>query len=257
MLKEQAKYPPKYTARILGTHTEARRSERTEVYRVTDFDVRLDMTHLLVPSPDASHSRLCQDFDIPLPQIKAYRGHRVKTDCSQESAPDAEAYIHSYITSSFPVRSFTLNRRILHHDSAALEALITALVRSTNYRGDLRVTFPITHSRVTVYSPSWQNHYREKLWLRWIFYLSFLWVISWPYLWFMTRRWEVVTAEFRCSTAPECENKQDITKSGESFVKEWETSIRRAVLEMKQGSIDEEYKLKTEEAKAKSKPDGS
>ena len=171
---------------------------------VTDFYLRLDIKEHLVPSLDASHSLLCQDFDIPLPQVKAYRGHRTKTDCSQDSAPDAEAYIHSYITSSFPVRSFTLNRRILHHESAALEALITSLVRSTNYRGDLRVTFPVTQSRVTVYSPCWQNHYREKLWLRWIFYLTFLWVTSWPYLWFMTRRWEVQTAAFPYSTAPEC-----------------------------------------------------
>ena len=72
----------------------------------------------------------------------------------------------------------------------------------------------------------------------------------------MTRRWEVVTAESRCSTAPECENKQDTTKSGESFVKEWETSIRRAVLERKQGWIDEDYKLETEKAKAQAGPDG-
>lgn len=258
MLKEQAKYPPIYTARIVGTHIETKREkDKTEKVTITDFDVRLDMTHLLVPSPDASHSLLCQDFDIPLPQVKAYRGHRTKIDCLQESTPDAEAYIHSYISSSFPVRSFTLNRRILHHNTAALEALIASLVRSTNYRGHLNVTFPITHSRVTVYSPCWQNDYREKLWLRWIFYLTFLWVISWPYLWFVTRRWEVVTAVFPYSTAPERGNRQFNTKSEESFFKDWRTSIRRAVLGKMQGWIDEEYKFATEEATSQAGPDGS
>ena len=141
---------------------------------VTDFDVWFDITHLLVPSLDASHSLLCQDFDIPLPQAKSYRSHRIRTDCFQESAPDAETYIHSYVSSSYPVRTFTFNRRILHHDTAALKALITSVVRSTDYHGDLRVIFPVTQSRVMVYSPCWQNHYREKLWLQWIFYLTFL-----------------------------------------------------------------------------------
>ena len=264
MLTEQAKYPPKYTARILGKHAELHgntysngfNSERFGVFTVFDFAVGLDMTHLLVPSPDASHSLLSQDFDIPLPRVKAYRGHRTKTDCVQESAPDAEAYVHSYISSPFPLRSFSLNRRILPHDSAALKALITALVRSINYRGDLSVTFAITNSRVTVYSPCWQNHYREKLWLRWIFYLTFLWVISWPYLWFITRRWEVETTALPCSRASEGENKQYTTKSRESFVKEWETSVTRAVLERMQGGIHEEYKLETE-TKAQAGPDGS
>ena len=259
MPREQAKYPPKYTARIIGTHAELHRNDysegvkfgpSTQVLTVCDFDVRLDITHLLVPSPDVSHSLLCQEFDIPPSQVKAFRGHRTKTDCSQESAPDTEAYIHSYVSSSYPVRSFTLNRRILHHDCAALEALITDIVRSTNYGDDLRVIFPVTQSRVTVYSPCWQNRYREKPWLRWIFYLTFLWVISWPYLWFMTRRWEVETAVFPRSTAPECEKGQYTAKSEESFVKEWETSIRRAVLGRMHGWIDEEYKLETEKEKA-------
>ena len=62
----------------------------------------------------------------------------------------------------------------------------------------------------------------------------------------MTRRWEVETAVFACSTAPECGKGQYFTKSEESFVKEWETSIRRAVLERMKGGIGEEYKLERE-----------
>ena len=93
--------------------------------------------------------------------MKAYRGSRIKIDCPQESAPDADTYIQYYTSSPFPARSFTLNRSIMYYDSAALEALITSLVGSTNYRGHLQVIFPITHNRVTVYSPCWQNDCRE------------------------------------------------------------------------------------------------
>lgn len=257
MLKEQAKYPPTFTARITGTHSETtRKKDKTEKVTVTDFDFRLDMTHLLVPGPSTPASLVWQHFDLPLPQTKAYRGHRTQSDCPQETAPDADSYIQSYISSPYPVRSFTLNRRILYHDSAALEALITSLVGSTNYRGHLSVTFPIVRNRVTVYSPCWQNTYREKLWLRWIFYLTFLWIFSWPYLWFMTRHWEVVTAVFPYSCAPDCGNRKFVTKSEETFFKEWKSSIRRAVVGKKQGWIDEEYKLATEEAISQTGPDG-
>ena len=248
MLEDQAKYPPTFTARIVGTHSETtRKKDKKEKVTVTDFDVRLDMTHLLVPGPNTPHNLLYHDLNTPIPLVKAYRGHRTKSVCSQESAPDVDSYIQSYISSPFPVRSFTLNRHIMYHDSAALESLITSLIGSTNYRGHLKVTFPITHSRVTVCSPCWQNDYREKVWLRWIFYITFLWIFSWPYLWFMTRRWEVVTAVFLYSTAPENGNRQFVTKSEEAFYKEWKSSIRRAVVSRKQGWIDEEYKLATEE----------
>ncbi|KAL8684675.1 MAG: hypothetical protein Q9218_008194 [Villophora microphyllina] len=249
MLQDQAKYPPTFTARMVGTHTETRRTkEKQEKVTVTDFDVRLDMTHLLVPNATTPPSLLQHGFETPSPGIKAYRGHRIKTASAAESAEDADAYIDSYVSSPFPVRSFTLNRRIIYHDSAALEALMTSLVGSTNYRGHLKVSFPITHRRVTVCSPCWQNDYREKTWLRWIFYLTFLWIFSWPYLWFVTRRWEVVTAVFPYSCAPDCGSRKFVTKSEHAFFQEWRASIRRAVTGKKQGWIDEEYKLATEEA---------
>ena len=83
----------------MGTHYETtRKRDKEEKVTVTDFDVRLDMTHLLVPGPNTPASLIRQDFEIPLPQTKAY--------------PDADSYIHSYTSSRYPVRSFTLNRRI-------------------------------------------------------------------------------------------------------------------------------------------------
>ena len=66
MLREQAKYPPKYIARITGTHVDynrymalnGRKRESFGVFSVHGFDVWLDMTHLLVPSLDASSRSL-------------------------------------------------------------------------------------------------------------------------------------------------------------------------------------------------------
>ena len=53
MLKDQAKYPPTFTARIAGTHFESRRNKyKKEKVTVTDFEVRLDTTYILVPGPN-------------------------------------------------------------------------------------------------------------------------------------------------------------------------------------------------------------
>lgn len=247
MLKDEAKYPPIFTARIVGTHRETKRTkDKQEKVTITDFDVRLDMTHLLVPN-SATPPSLLPQTTVSDHQVKAYRGYRTKTKSPVESAEDADTYVHSYTSSPFPVRSFTLNRSIIYHDSAALEALITSLVGSTNYRGHLKIGFPVTHNRVTVYSPCWQNDYREKTWLRWIFYLTFLWIFSWPYLWFVTRRWEVVTAVFPYGSPIDRPHREFVTKSEQVFFQEWKASIRRAVLGKKQGWIDEEYKFATEQ----------
>ena len=42
-----------------------------------------------------------------------------------------------------------------------------------------------------------------------------------------------------------------MNKSEEAFFKEWKASVRRAVLGKKQGWIDEEYKVQTEEELAR------
>ena len=248
MLEAQAECPPTLTARITGTHSETiKRKEKDEKTTVTDFDVRLDMTHLVLPGPNTPRFLVMPSFHTVDGAQKAYRGNQRKTIEQCDGALDKEAYIQSYVSSHHPVRSLTFERHILYFDSAALEKLLVSLVRSTNYRGHLNITFPITNRRVRVYSPCWQNRYREKWWVRWFFYLTFLWIFSWPYLSFVTRRWEVFVADFPYSCSPECGNRRFVTKSEEEFFQEWKASIRRAIMGKMQGWIDEEYKLVTEE----------
>jgi hypothetical protein len=249
MLDEQAKYPPIFTARIRGTHSETiHKKDKKEKTTVTDFDIRLDMTHLLVPNSRTPENLRIQGLRHVFPQDKVHRGYRTKSIGPEDLEPGADVAIEGYISSPYPVRHFTLRRQILYHDSSALEKLLLSLVGSTNYRGHFQVSFPISHNRVTVYSPCWQNRLRDKIWLRWIFYLTFLWIFSWPYLWFVTRRWEVVVTQFPYSCSPACGNRKFVTKSENDFFEEWRPSLRRAVLGKRQGWIDEEYKLATEDA---------
>lgn len=72
----------------------------------------------------------------------------------------------------------------------------------------------------------------------------------------MTRRWEVGKVIFAYSIVPDNGNRQFVTKSELAFYKEWKSSIRRAVLGKKQGCMDEEHKLATEEALSQAGRDG-
>lgn len=256
-MDEQAKYPPIFTARITGTHTETiHKKDKKEKTTVTDFDIQLDMTHLLVAGPTTPPNLKIQGLQCVSAVDKVYRGDRMQRNALAGFEPDIGALIHEYTSSTFPVRSFTLRRQILHHDSAALEKLLSSLVASTNYRGHLKISFPVTHNRVTVYSPCWQNKARDNIWVRWLFYLTFLWIFTWPYLWFVTRRWEALVSQFPYSCSPECGNRKFTTKSEKEFFEEWRLSLRRAVLGKRQGWIDEEYKLTTEEAIRQAGPNG-
>lgn len=243
MLEEQAKYPPIFKARIRGAHSETiHKKDKKERTIVTDFDIILDMTHLLVPNSSTTGILRVQGLRHVLPQDKVYRGHRTRTVGPEDLEPGADVAVEGYISSPYRVRSFTLRRQTFYHDSPALEKLLISLVGSTNYRGHLQVSFPVSHNRVMVYSPCWQNRLRDKIWLRWIFYLTFLWIFSWPYLWFVTRRWEVVVTQFPYSCCPDCGNRKFVTKSEKDFFEEWKPSLRRAVLGKWQGWVDEEYK---------------
>ena len=249
MLEEQAKYPPIFTARITGTHSETvYKKDKKEKTTVTDFDVRLDMSHLLVPGPTTPSSLNILGLQYANAGDKVYQGQRTKRMVSTDREAGIGAVIDDYTNSPYPVRSFTLRRQILYHDGPALEKFLSSLVASTNYRGHLKVSFPVTHNRVTVYSPCWQNQLRGKTWFRWIIYLTFLWIFTWPYLWFVTRRWEVLIAQFPYSCSPECGNRKFVVKSEKALFEEWKSSLRRAILGKRQGWIDEEYRHATQEA---------
>ena len=253
MVQTQAKIPPTWTCRLKGTHRETTktRDDKTETKTVTDFDIHLDMTHLLVST--ASTPPRLQDPSIVIPDCitKAYRGNRAKElppDPTTEAPLNIDTYINAYTTSPHPVRTFTLNRTIVYHDTPTLTAHLTSLINATNYRGHLQITYPTTHTHVTVLSPCWQNRARTNPYIRWFFYLTFLWLFSWPYLLLVTRRWAVVTIQFAYSCCIDnCGNRKFTGgKSEEAFFREWRESVRRAALGRLQGWVDEEYRLQTE-----------
>lgn len=116
------------------------------------------------------------------------------------------------------------------------------MIRSTNYRGHISVTFPVEDRHVDIYTSNVINKWRLKTWVRWVFYLIFLWIFSWPYLFFATKRWTVVKAKWAFST-DEGGNRRYATISEEAWFDKWNVGIRRLALDRFQGFASEEQLL--------------
>jgi len=135
--------------------------------------------------------------------------------------------------------SFRLERSISGFDETFLKNRIDGLIRSTNYRGKISVTFPIEDRYVEIYTSNWVNEWRNKTWVRWIFFLTFTWIFSWPYLYFATKRWAVVKADWAFSS-PTNNGKSFATISESQWFEKWKVGIRRLVLDRYQGEVTEE-----------------
>lgn len=89
------------------------------------------------------------------------------------------------------VKSIMLGREVTNHDTKKLEQCIRSTIAGTNYRVDIEVDFSITHKGVIVCFPGKIDEWRTTNWIRWVFYLSFFGVVSWPAPFFLTHKYEV------------------------------------------------------------------
>ncbi|RFU28761.1 hypothetical protein B7463_g7588, partial [Scytalidium lignicola] len=260
MLREQALYPPRYYVELFGTHTETRRqSGKEKKERVTDFHIKIDITNTLSKNPGQqggfNYTHSLEGFE------KGYRGGILKSltptltpeELEESGTNQIGAWCHKFINDNSSTKCFTLTRKIVNHDTATLERLLRSLIASTNYRGHLSVTFPKTHARLTVYSPSKLNTWRLNNYIRWFFYLTFLWIFAWPVLFFTTKRYEVISAVFPYANAAPQDaaegraiERVPLVMSEHAWFQRWEKAIRKGVLSRfvykNDVLMDEEYR---------------
>jgi hypothetical protein len=65
-------------------------------------------------------------------------------------------------------------------------------IRSLNYRGSINFNYLVAQESVTIYSPHWINRMRANRYIWWIFVILQLWIITWPVIWFLEKRYETV-----------------------------------------------------------------
>jgi hypothetical protein len=200
---------PQPIVRIQGWHWETRRrNNKNEQERVFDFDVVLGMHHFLPKSTDRDAADdnwwitgTVENSD------KAHRGSWRKTrakgytqdiEVGTDRKPELLDWCEDFCSNKSALKIFRVSRQVTGIDTEAMKEAIIPIVRATHYRGHVDITFPIADKNVDIYSPHWINRARIT-WVRWIFYLTFLWIFTWPVLHLMTKRWSVYNVDWRFS----------------------------------------------------------
>ncbi len=236
--------PPRPAVRILGTHSETTREKnKTEKKTVTDFDVTLELTPYLFSDAERGVSwtalRTVEDNEkTHRGTILRKRAPGVKRDIEiTNPKPTLAEWCHRYCASHAGVKSFALQRRVTGFDEEKMKQMLEVLVRGTNYRGSVNITFPVKGDLTLIYNDCKTNRWRLTPWIVWMCYLTFLWLLTWPLLFFRTKQFEVAVAEwpFSVTNGP----KRYVSMSEAHIYNLWGRAISRAVLDKRQCTLDQ------------------
>lgn len=248
-VRDLATQPPIPLVYIMGTHRETvKNGDKKQTRDVTDFRIVMNFQRYLGINFTTEGNTSLMGYDTVLNNDKTYRGSFRKTRApgfKQDleiglPAPSLKEWCHRYCASTASLRVFRLRREVTGLDRIFLKNRIEGLIRSTNYRGRISVTFPIEDRNVDIYTSARVNKWRLTTWVRWLFYLTFFWIFSWPYLYFATKRYAVVIANWPFSVSDAHGNKKYATVSEEQWFEKWQIGIRRLVLDQFQGEASEE-----------------
>jgi hypothetical protein len=267
MILTQARFPPVYSISLWGTHTETvRQQNKEQKKKVIDFSIKINMTHTISPYVGKyGHLELLPN------NVRGYRGTRFPSFTPTVMAEDdplldseeqqLKAWCESYVADPASIKSFVLKREITNIDTQSLEQLVRSAIDSTKYRGHVNIDFITSHQQLTVFSPGKINEWRVTNWIRWMFYVTFLWLFSWPVLFLVTRKYAVVRAVFPYANMAAGDGMDDsgvgrrfTLMSETEWFQRWESAIRRAVLtkmKTEDRMLDDDYLISTSEADAR------
>ena len=251
-IRSFAKDAPWPLVYIMGTHTETvRKGDKKEKKSITDFRIVMNLQSYLIPNFGHLNNDTLRWSHMNLVTVengeKTHRGTiwkqrapGFKQDIEVGSpTPELKEWCHLYCASPRMLRIFRLRRVVTGFDDELLKNRIEGLIRSTNYRGHINITFPVEDKNVDIYTTNFVNKWRLKKWVCWIFYLTFLWIFTWPYLYFATKRYAVVRAEWPFSVSDAHGNKTYTTVSEEQWFEKWHVGIRRLVLDRFEGEASD------------------
>ncbi|KAK4184494.1 hypothetical protein QBC35DRAFT_455219 [Podospora australis] len=241
-----AKKPPRPYVKIFGSHTQTvEENGKRQKKSITDFDVLIDLTPYLFSDPVNLVS--WQETRTVENNEKARRGTVLKkrapgskqdVELSISPKPTLLEWCHRYCASHAGVKCFTLKRRVVGFNEEKVKNYFMRLVRSTNYRGHVNICFPVRDEYVFIYNNCAINRWRLTKWIVWLFYLTFLWIFSWPFLFFRTKNFEVVTSDWHYSKPQPDGTVSYVSMSEDHFYNTWARAVSRAVMAKRQAVLD-------------------
>lgn len=162
--------------------------------------------------------------------------------------PSLAQWCHMYCASHAGLKVFQVMRRVEGFDEERVRGHLEGMVRRTNYRGRLAITFPVQEEKVEVWSDCRTNQWRLTQWIFMLFCVSMLWVLTWPCLFFRTKRFETVSAVWNYSVVDGEGRRRYTTISEDQWYNLWGRAISKAVLTKRQGTLDQQDLLASEGA---------
>lgn len=213
-MRSQALVPPKPQVHVKGTR-------RTTV----DFDIRVNLMGLLVPEDPRQridYVRCVGDDDLAL------RGGQKPALIPRVGDGGLEEWCRLFVEDAADVKSFELTRTVVNLDMLWIEGQLRSLISSTGYKGNLSISFPVTHARVVVRSADKVNKY----------------VSSMKTMFKPKAKYEVVQAMWPFASAKfGVEGRHCVVQSEEGWWKEWRDPIKYAVATRRRGWVTNEDKL--------------
>lgn len=241
-----AESPPRPLCHVRGTHTETRRrnGDKDEQETVVDFDVEVELTAVLYTDArtGASWKRLTTVGNLDkvrrgtvlakrAPGFGGGGGH-----AAESGTPTVEEWCHRYCASAAGLKSFSLERRVTGWDFEHLERKLTKLIRDTNYQGHLAISFPVHNSRVEIYNDCRTSRWRLTKWIEILCYFTLMFLFTWPWLFFRTKRWDTVYVEWPLRDP---QTGRYASMGEDQWFNMWARAIQAACLARRQGVLDQ------------------
>ncbi|KAF5666670.1 hypothetical protein FHETE_6169 [Fusarium heterosporum] len=243
-IRTMAKYPPSPYIHITGTHHETRNDKdgKSKTEEVTDFRIMISLQNYLWPGFQRGVTTSTSLVTAESAE-KTYRGTILKKRQDGvkgeievgHTKPTLKEWCHRYCAKATGPKVFRLTRSVTGFNEDGVREDLTYYIRQTNYKGRLSIEFPVGDRAVDIYSSSRLNNWRLTSWICWLFYLTFLWIFSWPVLFFSTKRYEVVKVIWPFSRENESGVRVPTTVDEYNWTKMYAPAIKQLCLDRYQG----------------------
>ncbi|KAK2809473.1 hypothetical protein FQN50_003741 [Emmonsiellopsis sp. PD_5] len=114
----------------------------------------------------------------------------------QDQGPGLEEWCRRFCEDKAGVRSFTFTRTLSPQtwNQTRITTGLTSLIRSLNYRGHITITSHLHNASLKIYTPHPLNRLRTNPYIWWTCVLLQLWLLTWPLLILLERRYEPIHA---------------------------------------------------------------
>ncbi|KAJ6133553.1 hypothetical protein N7471_008768 [Penicillium samsonianum] len=272
----QIRLPPRPLLYIHGTHSESSNDKKDKKSNtVSDFNFKLDLAETMLTGWEGGYTdAIWREVEILTDEYlkPAYRGGILRSrtykppksraaislggdsdallarddaDEQDNSSPEAKSlrmWCERFCRDPASVKSFTLHRKVSGFDSNAMRNVLSSHIRELNYRGSINFSLFIAQRSVTIYSPHWINRLRTNRFVWWAVVLLQLWIITWPVIFFMEKRYEVIHTRWNASLIPESDSVLDkcyaFDRDESSLAEYWAPAVKQAAWTRRQGEGD-------------------